>query len=140
MAKSKYMEDFPLLAEGYAREGLNDEQIAKKLGLSIQTFYTYQNKYVEFLEAIKKGKAPIDINVENALYKRTQGYTVIEEKTEDSAMGIKVTKTIKHIAPDVGACIFWLKNRKPKRWKDKQIVSTETDKDAGLKNLLEEGE
>ena len=56
MAKSKYDKDtFPLLAEGFAREGLNDEQIAEKLGITTTPYYNYQIKYEEFREAIKRG-------------------------------------------------------------------------------------
>jgi len=34
MAKTKWCENFPLLAEGYAREGMIDIDIAAKLGIS----------------------------------------------------------------------------------------------------------
>ena len=55
MAKTKYKPDtFPLLAEKYARDGLNDHQIACNLGISTATFYAYQNKYREFEEAVKR--------------------------------------------------------------------------------------
>jgi transposase len=131
MAKSKYDEStFPLLAEGFAREGLNDEQISKKLGISHQTYYDYQKKYPEFFEAIKRGKAPIDTEVENALLKRALGFDVIEtSKTlkieADGTETLKELKTIiKHFAPDVGAIVFWLVNRKPDYWKDKKDVNT----------------
>ena len=62
----KYEDTFPLLAEGYAREGMIDKEIAAKLGVSEATFYEYQKKYPEFSEAIKRGKKPVDVEVENA--------------------------------------------------------------------------
>lgn len=128
-AKSKYNpETFPLLAEGYARNGLNDKQIAKNLGITFQSYYTYQNKHIEFFEAIKRGKRPVDTEVENALLKRAKGYEYEEvtEEIETNANGevrSKTTKvTVKKVAPDVGAIAFWLKNRRPAEWKDKQIM------------------
>ena len=131
MAKSKYDEStFPLLAEGFAREGLNDEQIAEKLGISTATYYNYQNDHIEFVEAIKRGKAPIDTEVENALLKRAMGFDVIEtSKTlkieADGTETLKELKTVtKHFAPDVGAIVFWLANRKPDYWKDRKNVNT----------------
>ena len=129
MAKSKYDKDtFPLLAEGFAREGLNDEQIAEKLGISTVTYYEYQKVYPKFFKAIKRGKAPVDIEVENALLKRAKGFSVTEtSKTitieADGTETVKEQKTtIKHFAPDVGAIVFWLVNRKPDYWKDKKAV------------------
>ena len=129
MAKSKYDKDtFPLLAEGFAREGLNDEQIAEKLGITTTPYYNYQIKYEEFREAIKRGKAPVDTKVENALLKRAMGFDVVEiHKTlKIEANGTETLKELKkitkHFAPDVGAIVFWLSNRKPDYWKDKRNV------------------
>ncbi len=68
MAKSKYDQNtFPLLVEGWGREGLTDLQMCKKLGISVDCFYRYCKKYKEFYEALKRGKAPVDVAVENAL-------------------------------------------------------------------------
>lgn len=126
MAKPKYNKDtFPLLAEGFARKGFNDEQIAEKLGISVAAYYKYQKDNIEFLEAIKRGKAPVDTAVENALLKRALGYEYEETSTEYErgkdgnpvAVGTKRTK--KTIPPDVGAIAFWLKNRRPDLWRDK---------------------
>jgi hypothetical protein len=30
---------------------------------------------------------------------------------------------LEHVPPDVTACIFWLKNRKPADWRDAQRVA-----------------
>lgn len=130
MAKSKYdshVKDKLVLVTSWARNGLTDIQIAHNLGISEDTFYTYKNKYTEFSEALKKGKEVIDFEVENALLKRALGYT-FEEVTKESVFNKKtgkyeliVTKTVtKEIQPDTTAQIFWLKNRKPKEWRDKK--------------------
>jgi len=137
VAKLKYIEkDFPLMAQDYARQGLNDKQIAMKLGIALCTYYQYQLDYPEFSEAIKKGKSPVDVKVENALLKRALGFEYEEvhteyrikgkkkeEKTKDSEKP-KLTPSIikkikKFIPPDVAACAFHLKNRRPGRWKDR---------------------
>ncbi len=144
----------PLLAEKYARDGLSNEQIAFKFGISVATLYNWQKKYIEFLEAIKRGKKPVDIEVENALLKRALGYE-FEEKTTEIEVGIdgepKVTKvkTVKkHISPDVGAIAFWLKNRNPDQWKEinrtdlnatlKEYAPTREERDAYLKSVQDE--
>ena len=36
-----------------------DAEIAAKLGISNGSFYEYQKRYPEFLDAIKRGKVPV---------------------------------------------------------------------------------
>lgn len=128
MAKSKYethVKDKLVLVEGWARNGLTDEQIAKNLGVAYSTLKEYKKKYPAFLAALKKGKEVIDFEVENALLKRALGYRYKEITKEFSeATGkLEVTKEVeKEVAPDTTAQIFWLKNRKPQEWRDKQDI------------------
>jgi hypothetical protein len=123
LAKSKWDEvkNKLILVEGWARDGLIDEQICKNLGISKDTFYKYQKEHSDFADSLKRGKEVVDFEVENALLKRALGYgtkEIIKELTDD---GLIITKTIdKQVSPDVTAQIFWLKNRKPKNWRDKQ--------------------
>ena len=79
MAKGKYeywlSPDGLLRLEAYARDGLTDEQIAHNMGISPATLYNYKRDHLEILEALKKGKEVVDIEVENALLKRALGYS-----------------------------------------------------------------
>lgn len=132
IAKSKYETDVkPRLIEieAWKRDGLTDEQIFKNLGISRDTFYKYKEKYSDFSEAIKKGKEVADIEVENALFKRAIGYKykeVIKEVKEiDGKKSTYIKEVIKEMAGDVAAQIFWLKNRKSSKWKDKQDIDIE---------------
>ena len=151
MAKLKYTEDFPTLAEMYARDGLIDKDIAKKLGISEDTFYKYIKNYKEFSDAIKRGKAPVDFQVENAMLKRALGYDYTEETIEyENVNGnpvIKGKKTIKkHVPSDIGAGIFWLTNRNNEKWKRNRDVQkielndvTDTDfVNSEIERLIEE--
>lgn len=143
MAKSKWetnVKDKLILVEAWARNGLTDEQIAKNLGISKVTFYKYMNEYTELSEHLKKGKEVVDIEVENALLKRALGYKykeVTKEKiSQKDSSGrplidmhgmpvykLEITKEItKEVSPDTTAQIFWLKNRKPEVWRDKQQI------------------
>ena len=77
MAKSKWethVKDKLILVEAWARNGLTDEQIAKNLGISKDTFYKYKKEHTDFSDSLKRGKEVIDIEVENALLKRALGY------------------------------------------------------------------
>ncbi|MEE0569823.1 MAG: hypothetical protein ACLTMM_08735 [Lachnospiraceae bacterium] len=117
MAKGKYekwlKEENLLLLEGWARDGLTDEQIAKNMGISVKTLFNWKTSYLPILQALKKGKEVVDYEVENALL--------------SSALEGNTT-----------AQIFWLKNRRPDKWRDKQ--KEETDKTAldKLDNILNE--
>lgn len=125
VAKGKYEEwltkEGLLKLEGWAHDGLTDEQIAEKIGIRRPTLYDWKKKYSDISDALKRGKEVVDRQVENALLKRALGYEfkeITQELTED---GMRVTKVItKQQAPDTTAQIFWLKNRKPEEWRDKK--------------------
>ena len=52
---------------------------------------------------------------------------VEETKVEENGIGgKKVITTIKHIPGDTTAQIFWLKNRKPDKWRDKPTAEDNT--------------
>ena len=55
-----------ILLEGWARDGLTDEQIAKNIGISRASLYEWKKKEVDIFDALKKGKEVIDFEVENA--------------------------------------------------------------------------
>lgn len=129
--KGKYhdwiTEEGLLKIEGWARDGLTDEQIAHNIGISRTTLYDWKNKYPDISYALKKGKEVIDRQVENALLKRALGYEYEEikqiiEKDEKGKDRKRVEKITKHVPPDTTAQIFWLKNRKPNEWRDKRDI------------------
>lgn len=124
MAKGKYTDwitpEGLLKIEGWARDGLTDEQIAKNIGISRSTLNVWKDRYSDISDALKKGKDVIDRQVENALLKRALGYEYeeVKEKFEDDVITER-TVTKKEVVPDTTAQIFWLKNRKPDKWRDK---------------------
>lgn len=90
------------LLEGWARDGLTDEQIAYNAGITTSTLYAWKSKYSEISEALKKGKEVVDFEVENALLQTA-------------------------LSGNVTAQIFWLKNRRPDQWRDKPIENNIDD-------------
>mgnify|MGYP005799042131 CR=1 FL=1 len=151
MAKGKYeywlTPEGLLKIEGWARDGLTDEQIAANIGISRSTLNAWKDRYSDISDTLKKGKEVVDREVENALLKRALGYEyteTIREAVKDPDSGtieMRVTKEVtKQIIPDTTAQIFWLKNRKPDKWRDKPMYedTSELDKlDAILKGLKE---
>lgn len=117
MAKGKYekwLEDENLkLIEGWARDGLTDEQIAHNMGITVSTLYEWKKKYTKISESLKKGKEVIDFEVENALLQSA-------------------------LAGNTTAQIFWLKNRRPDKWREKHIETTDTAALEKLDAILKE--
>jgi len=110
---------------GWARDGLSNDQIAHNIGVAVSTFYVWKLESPELSEAIKKSKEVVDREVENAMHKSALGYYVeeIKETLEKDELGKdrkRVERNKKWIAPNPTSQIFWLKNRKPKEWRDKQ--------------------
>lgn len=117
MAKGKYQKwlekENLILLEGWARDGLTDEQIAKNMGVSYSTLKDWKNKYSAISATLKKGKEVVDFQVENALL--------------SSALEGNTT-----------AQIFWLKNRRPDKWRDKQKEDTNAEALERLDDILME--
>lgn len=133
MAKGKY--EYWLTPEGllklggWARDGLTDEQIAENIGISRSTLNNWKDKYPDISDTLKKGKDVVDRQVENALLKRALGYEYTEVTREyiPEVGEVTVTKEVtKQVVPDTTAQIFWLKNRKPDKWRDKQEYEDRT--------------
>lgn len=114
----------PALAEAWATAGRTDKQIAEKLGVSETTVNNWKNEHPEFLEALKRGKAEPDDRIEACLFARAIGYDHEAVKIFMPANAKKPVYApyIEHTVPDVTAQIFWLKNRRPERWREKQEV------------------
>ena len=107
--------------EGWARDGLTNEQIAHNMGITRETLNVWKNKFSDISDTLKASKEVVDFEVENALLKRALGYKTTEQKVTKDGELIEVEK---EYPPDVTAQIFWLKNRKPDKWKDKREEET----------------
>ncbi|MDR1292264.1 MAG: helix-turn-helix domain-containing protein [Clostridiales Family XIII bacterium] len=134
MAKGKFekwlLPENLIRIEGWAKDGLIDEQIAANLGVRRCTLYDWKKRFPEIAEALSKGKDSADREVENALFKSALGYEYDEETYElDRKTGEMVlVKTVtKRVPPNPTSCIFWTKNRKPDEWRDKQLVDIASD-------------
>lgn len=132
MAKSKWpqVKDRLFEVEMWARDGLLEKDIAKKLRVGISTFEEYKRKYPELQRALKKGKEIVDYEVENSLYKKCVGHYARETKAfkckeiyydeEGRRCEKEVVKAVDidvFIPPDTMAIAIWLNNRKPDKWR-----------------------
>lgn len=120
-SKTKYAKISLRKVEKLAGFGLIDKEIAEFFDIHVDTVADYKKKHPEFSYAIKKGKLKADKYVAESLYHRARGYEHPEDKIFCSATGkVTTVRTIKHYPPDTVACIFWLKNRQPDKWRDRE--------------------
>ena len=144
-------EDGLLKIQGWARDGLIEKQIAKNMGVAASTLRNWKNVFPEIADALCKGKEVVDREVENALFKSAIGFMQkvkkpvrIREVEYDPKSGKKIRESEKwvqveeeiYIPPQVTAQIFWLKNRKPDEWREKNDL-TLTPSNGVLESLME---
>lgn len=148
---------------GWARDGLTDKQIAHNMGIGTSTLYKWKKQHVEIVETLKKEKEVADYQVENSLFQRACGVTIVEktyqmvdvkkdvlenrrtkfkniykldhpkatqEEIEQEAIEkvptrerIQTAEYVKQLPPDTNAATFWLRNRKPDKYRDQNFAA-----------------
>lgn len=130
--------------QAWARDGAVNEEIAKRLYISIQALFVYKKKYIEFSEALKCARA-YDDEVVNALHEHTLGKVVklqkpkvIKKRFFENGKLVREEETIVmveeevYVPPDTRAQMYWLNNRNAKDWKTYPVDTsgTKSDKEA----------
>lgn len=135
---TKYREEFNQQAEKLCKLGATDIELADFFGVNVATLHRWKNEYPEFCDALRVGKETADNRVERSLFAKANGYEHDEVDIRVVANEVVQTPIRKFYPPDTTACIFWLKNRRPDNWRDKQehehkggisVTLTETDAD-----------
>jgi transcriptional regulator with XRE-family HTH domain len=104
-------------------KGYTNREIAMKLGVHESTIYNWMKDHASFFESLKGFREFADSEVEASLYQRAKGYKVKEVKLfQDKRGNIIEHEILKAYPPDPTSMIFWLKNRKPSEWRDKQEI------------------
>lgn len=118
---SKFKAEYAKQAEKLCLLGATDEDLADFFSVGIRTISNWKAQHPEFLQALKTAKEAADNRVERSLYQRAVGYSY--DAVHFSSFQGVVTETPyrEHCPPDTTAQIFWLKNRRPDQWRDKQI-------------------
>lgn len=102
--------------------GADDKRIADFFDIAESTLNNWKIEYPEFMESLKNGKEVADAAIAASLYHRAKGYSHEAVKIfNDQGRPLEVPYT-EHYPPDTTAAIFWLKNRQPKQWRDKQDI------------------
>lgn len=105
--------------------GHTDEELSEFFEVHVSTIHQWKLDYPDFSDSIKKGKDVADAEVSKSLYHRALGYSHPDVDIKAVNGEIVETPVMKHYPPDATSAIFWLKNRQPKKWRDKQVMEHE---------------
>jgi hypothetical protein len=110
--------------EYMARCGLTDDQMSEQLNIARDTLVQWRKKYPELDEATRRGKDEVDSQIEEALRQRALGYMADEYSQELDSEGnvVRSFRSKKHVPSNPACTIFWLKNRRPRRWRERQEI------------------
>lgn len=119
---TKFKPEFVAQALKLAALGATDREVAEFFDVDERTLHRWKHQNEAFCQSLKVGKEAADERVEQSLYRRAVGYTQDDIHFSSYEGAVTQTPYVKHIPPDTTAAIFWLKNRKPTDWRDKQEV------------------
>jgi len=143
---TKYIEAYNQQVYKLCLLGATDADIANFFDVTETTVNNWKISYPEFFESIKKGKQQADIDIADALYNKAKGFTTTTQKAfklkkSENGIGSDERIEIVHVEetfpPDTTAIIFWLKNRQPQKWRDKQEVNHDINGSINILNLGE---
>lgn len=119
---TKYKEEYEEEVYKLCLLGATDKEIANFFNVDEATINRWKEKYEKFCESLKAGKIDADSVIAQKLFHRAKGYEHREDKIFNNNGEPLIVPTTKHYPPDTTAAIFWLKNRRPAEWRDKQDI------------------
>lgn len=109
------------MAYKHCLNGCTDKELAEVFEVSESTLNLWKQKHPRFSESIKKGKRIANAEVAAALFKRATGaFTLPAVKIFQHEGESYEHEYTERFPPDTAAAIFFLKNRDPEHWRDKQ--------------------
>ena len=109
--------------EAWCREGLEDKELAKAMGISRDTLYTWKKEYSDISDAIARGRAGAREQILNSLYKKATGFSVMvkvpmRRRTLDGDDKIEIVEKEEYFPPDERAARLWLNADERRRLRD----------------------
>lgn len=120
-----YREEFAEQARKLCLLGATDVELADFFGTSEVTLNAWKKAHPEFLKSMNAGKDIADAEVADKLYHRARGYShpAVKIFMPAGASEPVYAEYVEHYPPDTPAASLWLRNRQPKRWRDKQEIT-----------------
>lgn len=124
---TKLTERMKISLEKAYRLGLTDAEVAEIVGIDESLIYKWQKRTPKFFQLIKEDwKKKADSEIERSLRERANGYGHPETKAQwvqdENGGRWETLEMVKRYPPDPTSMIFWLKNRQPEKWRDKQEI------------------
>ena len=114
---TSYKTEYRALARNYCLLGATNEELARFFEVSPRTIDNWIAAHTEFAEAVRDGRLYADAEIASRLYERGMGWVQTIERRELYRGEEKIITTTVHYPPDTNACMFWLRNRQPKKWR-----------------------
>lgn len=119
---TRYNKEFNEIAYKLCLLGHTDAELGKYFGVNESTICRWKIAHPEFCKSIKSGKEIADAEVTQSLYKSAMGYEHSDTDIRVVNNEIVETPITKYYPPNATSIIFFLKNRQPKKWRDKQEI------------------
>lgn len=119
---SSYKPEYAAQAQKLAALGATDIEVADFFEVDVRTIYRWKHDHPDFCQALNVGKEKADERVVNSLFQKAVGYEqdAVKIFMPANASAPVYAEYREKIAPDTTAAIFWLKNRRPAEWRDRQ--------------------
>jgi len=144
---TKYKPEFADQAYKLTLLGLTVPELATYFEVHYDTIKEWMVQYKEFSEGVLRGRDIADGEVTASFHKRAMGYRyeevtyekivvkegnsfISEDDVDNEGISVDAYKkkvVVKEVPPDPGAALNWLKNRQPKKWRDKQEIDHTTN-------------
>jgi len=119
-----YKDEYAEQAYKFCLLGATDTELADFFNVDERTINNWKTEHEEFFQSVTRGKVQADAEIANSFYNRAKGFEIDSEKIFQSEGQIIRADTKTYFPPDAGAALNWLKNRQPKKWRDKTEVET----------------
>jgi hypothetical protein len=134
---TKYKAEYDLQVYKLCLLGSTDSDIASFFEVAESTVNLWKKQHESFNENLRNGKALADAEIAHALFNRAKGMTVKEKKVRTFSDGtIETIITTKEIVPDSGACMNFLANRQPTKWRKTPDLIEEDKNETGSLTIV----
>ena len=125
------------IARQYCMLGATNDALAERFEVCRRTIDNWIATIPEFSEAVRQGREVADEAVVSALFARATG---MEQKMTKvfchRGQPVTANYTVQ-LPPDVRACIFWLRNRRPRHWLEKAEPAREEEEEFDMARVLD---
>jgi len=117
-------EAYDAKADHMSWKGFSNAQMAEAFGIDEHTFYRWLEVHPTFRRSVENGRDEVDVRITKSMARKAMGQVVTKERFVYDKHGDLEQKVVERVELPISetAGIFWLKNRQPDRWRDKQEV------------------